>query len=255
MQKLTDEELRAVRFYEGDIPETDRNDPFWGDARAYVTLNALLFDGVHSEYTRVREGKRLNPAMLSDIPRLCGVYRALYTAAQKGAQNADCCGYRVERAGDFRRCLAAGMTQSFTSTCIDGFLPEYGDKQGIVLLTYRVPAGTPVLIFSALLPNYLKASENELLLPPFLRFHAEARTLTDADRCITDMNGAPPAAAYDVYIEPAQHCAGIHMLPDVSCAAGMRIFDAINSGTPEAELSPDDLAEYLRLKANLAAKS
>lgn len=254
MQNLTNNELRAVRFYEGDIPAADRDDPFWGDARAYVTLNALLFGGVQSEYTRVREGKRLNPAMLADIPRLCGVYRALFSAAQKGAQDTECCGYRVERAGDFRRCLTAGMTQAFTSTSRSGFLPEYGDKQEIVLLTYHLPAGTPVLIFAALLPDYLKASENELLLPPFLRFHAESRPMNADDRRITDMDGAPPAAAYDVYIAPAQRGRMTADLPDAPFAAGMRIFDAINAGTPADALPQDDLAAYLRFKARLTAQ-
>ncbi|MBP0988421.1 MAG: hypothetical protein J6S92_09090, partial [Oscillospiraceae bacterium] len=69
-KQLTADELHAVKYYEGDIAADERADSFWGDARAYVTLNALLYDDLATEYTRVREGKHLNPEMLRDLPRL-----------------------------------------------------------------------------------------------------------------------------------------------------------------------------------------
>ncbi|MCQ2407320.1 MAG: hypothetical protein MJ065_02175 [Oscillospiraceae bacterium] len=245
---LTKAEADAVRFYEGDLTGFDLRDPFLNDARAYLTLNALLFDGVRTEYLRVQEGKRLNPAMLADLPRLTSLYRALLSAAQKAAVTEPVCGYRVERTGDFTVCKAAGQTLAFTSTCLSEFLPAYGDKQEIVLLTYHIPPQTPAIIFSQLPGRYLKANENELLLPPYLRFECSERPLTDADREIRDMNGNPPCAAYDLTI-----CAGqqVH-LPDEptmqKCAAGIRIFAQIHAGVPEEQLDPDDLAAYLRCK-------
>lgn len=246
--KLTKEEADAVRFYEGDLTGFDRNDHFLNDARAYVTLNALLFAGVRTEYLRVREGKRLNPAMLADLPRLNALYRALLSAAQKGAAAEKMCGYRVERAEDFTVCKAAGRTLAFTSTCLDGFLPAYGDKQEIVLLTYHIPPQTPAIVFSQLLDNYLKANENELLLPPLLRFDCAERPLTEADRQIRDMNGRPPCAAYDLTVGSGQqvHLPAMPAMRD--CPAGIRIFAQIHAGLPEDALDPSDLAAYLQCK-------
>ena len=248
MRRLTAEEADAVRFYEGDLTGFDLRDPFLNDPRAYLTLNALLFDGVRTEYLRVREGKRLNPAMLADLPRLTALYRALLSASQKGAVTEEVCGYRVERAGDFAVCREAGQTLAFTSTCLSGFLPAYGDKQEIVLLTYRVPPQTPAIIFSQLLDSYLKANEDELLLPPYLRFECAERPLTASDYEIRDMNGAPPCAAYDLTVSAGQQ---VHLpaAPEMqSCAAGIRIFAQIHAGVPEDQLDPDDLAAYLRCK-------
>ncbi len=249
-QVLTPDESRAVRFYEGDIAEDEKDDPFWGDARAYVTLNALLYDDLATEYVRVREGKRLNPAMTADLPRLIKTYAALLSAAEKGAQASEMTGYRVERAADFQVCLERGMTCAFTSTSRSGFLPAYGDKQEIVLLCYHVPAGTPLMIFSLLLDRYLKSGEDELLLPPFLRFDAKKRPLTDADRRITDLNGAPPAAAYDIYIQPQQHiglCADDAALPDIALTV-KRLYADIQQNTPENALDQNDRTAYLQFK-------
>jgi len=41
---LSREEEKALCFYEGDVEQT--GDPFFSDAKAYVTWNALLFDGM-----------------------------------------------------------------------------------------------------------------------------------------------------------------------------------------------------------------
>lgn len=254
MQTLNAEELRALKFYEGDIADADRNDPFWGDARAYVTLNALLYDDLATEYTRVREGKQLNPAMLRDLPRLLGLYRALFSAMQKGGHSEARIGYRVERAADFAACLKKGETIAFTSTALDGFLPAYGDKQGLVLLTCHVPAQTPCAIFSELLDSYLKSSENEMLLPPFLKFRAAPRLLTESDRRITDLNGAPPQAAYDLWFAPQQLriCKDLAALPEIAGTAE-RLYAQIRQGTPESALDAGDRADYLHFKQALAA--
>ena len=253
MKTLHADELRAVKYYEGDIPEDARSDPFRGDARAYVTLNALLYEGLATEYTRLREGKRLNPEMLRSLPRLVELYALLLSAAQKGAQHGDLTGCRVERADDFQICLQKHMTCAFTSTSLGGFLPGYGDKQQIVLLTYHVPAGTPQIIFSQMLDSYLKANEAEMLLPPFLRFREKERPLTEADRQITDLNGAPPVAAYDLYVLPDQTItmqADAGKLPDVFPAAA-RLYAQMQLAVPETKLDPADRAAYLGFKQKL----
>ena len=252
--KLTAEELRAVKYYEGDIPAEDRADPLWGDEKAYCSLNALLFDGLRTEADRIAEGKRLNPALLAQPEMLLSLYRDLFAAAKKGAPSREMTGYRVERSGDFAECAAAGQTMAFTSTCLSGFLSAYGDKRGIVLLTYRIPAGTPCLIFSQMLDRYAKSAEDELLLPPFLRFSVSRRPLTAAEQRITDLAGDPPQAAFDLTVSgfSAVQAAAPPQTPPV-CEAGIRVWTALNAGTPADAIAPEDVQVYLAWKRKLRA--
>ena len=251
---LTASEERAVRYYEGDIPAADRSDPVRGDEKAYVSLNALLFPGLRSEMTRIAEGKRLNTALLAQPDTLLLLYRLLFSAAKKGAQPREMTGFRVERAGDFAACAAAGQTLAFTSTCLSGFLSAYGDKCGIVLLNYRVPAGTPCIIFSQMLSSYAKSAEDELLLPPFLRFDVRERPLTADERRITDLHGDPPQAASALLLT-----GGSVSMPKPSaealtvCEAGIRVWTALNSGVPADALDPDDVSADLAWKEALRA--
>ena len=242
---LTPEEAAAVRFYEGDLTCLPAADPFYADSRAFVSLNALLFPGLGSEITRIREGKRLNPAVLADLPRLTALYSALLSAAKKGAQPRQRESWRVERAEDFAQLAAAGQTLSFTSTSLGGFLPAYGDKQGIVLMHFTVPAMTPCIVMAELLDNYAKADEQELLLPPFLTFSASERALTDAERQITDQNGRPPAAVYEIALT-GQYAAGKPAArPCRVSAQAVSVWAQLNAGTDPAEL-PQAAAESLR---------
>lgn len=254
MKKLNDSELRAVRYYEGDIPPSDRSDPLWGDEKAYCSLNALLFPGLSSEITRIAEGKRLNTALLSAPDTLLMLYRALFSASKKGSQPAKTTGRRVERAGDFAECAVHGHTLAFTSTSLGGFLSAYGDKRGIVLLTYHIPAHTPCIIFSQMLDTYAKANEQELLLPPFLRFSAQERPLTDAEMQITDLEQKPPQAAYDLYLTgETLRQKPVPKPPLAVCEAGIRLWEALNAGTPADVLPQDDVQAYLAWKQQLRA--
>ncbi|MBR5371854.1 MAG: hypothetical protein IK130_06540 [Oscillospiraceae bacterium] len=253
---LTESEQTAVQFYEGDVRQEQSGDPFWGDPRAYCTLNALLFSGLRTERTRIKEGKQMNSAMLSDLPRLLELYGALFSAAKKGAQYHISAGYRVERAADFAVCREAGETLAFTSTCMSGFLPAYGDKHDIVLLTYRIPSHTPLVIFSQLLTSYLKSNEDELLLPPYLHFRCTERPLSEDDRNITDMNGNPPLGAFVLDILLQKQIPGTdapEMLSAEQAEAGIRLFSQLNAGYPDDALHADDVTAYLAFKESLQA--
>lgn len=250
---LTAEEAAAVRFYEGDLTGLPADDPFYADSKGYVSLNALLFPGISSEVTRVSEGKHLNPAIPADLPRLTAIFRALLSAARKGAQPRPTEGFRVERAADFAMLQKAGRTLSFTSTATGGFLPAYGDKQSIVLLHCTVPAGTPCILMAELLDEYRKADEQELLLPPGLTFSADSRPLTDAERRITDQNGNPPAAAYEVrftgqYAPLTQIVREPLPFPAEACA----VWTALNAGTAPEALPPAAVRLLVDRKACLA---
>lgn len=252
MKPLTPDEMRAVKYYEGDTSPWEPDDPFYGDKKAYCTLNCIMFDGLRSELLRVNEGKRLNPAAYDDIPRLTGILRALHSAADKGRLETPRTAYRVERRTDFEACREAGHLLAFTSTALDGFLPAYGDKHSLVLMTFHIPAQTPCIRFAEQLDRYLKYSETELLLPPMLPIRCTERALTDADRLITDMNGDPPAAAYDVTVSPeplAYPQPGT--LPPDAAEAAKRVLTLLNAGTPESGIPAEDVKAYCSLKAYL----
>ena len=242
----TDILRRAVRYYEGDIPASDRDDPFWGDPRAYISINALLFGGLRTERLRVREGKRLNPAFFADPERLYALFRALLAAADIGRRTAPAEGYRVERAEDFAAYMETGETCAFVSTCMSGFLPAYGDKRGIVLLQWEIPAGTPCIVFRELLTDYAKSAEDELLLPPFLRFSCSERALSPQERQITDMEGNPPQHVFVLNAEGMAPGSGQSARSPEPPACAAAVWEALNAG---AEPDPADVAEYLSWKA------
>ena len=41
MEKYTENEIKAIKFYRGDV---SGGDSFYGDGKAYVTLNSLFFE-------------------------------------------------------------------------------------------------------------------------------------------------------------------------------------------------------------------
>ena len=239
---------RAVRYYEGDIPACDREDPFWGDPRAYISINALLFSGLRTERLRIREGKRLNPAFFADAERLFSLLRGLLCAAAEGRRTESAEGFRVERAEDFAEYAQSGETAGFLSTCMSGFLPAYGDKRGIVLLHWRLPPQTPCIVFRELLTDYKKAAEDELLLPPYLRFVCKERAVTPQERRITDMEGAPPQHAYVLTVTGCAQSRSADAEPPVPPACAAEVWARLNAGE---EPDDADAAAYLAWKQAL----
>lgn len=253
MSILNQEEIKAVKFYEGDIAEEDKSDSFWGDPKIYCSLNALLFRALSTEYTRVNEGKVLNTAIFGDYNRLLSVYRNLLTASKKGTLEYDILSYRVERAKDFEQCQKAGKTIAFTSTSTDGFLKEYGDKKDIVLLTYHIPAGTPLIIFEQLLDKYLKNNEKELLLPPHIHFSCKKREFDDTDLTIRDMNGNAPIAAYDLFVHQEVLISGTYPNSTFSdpFENGKSIWEQLNTNKSIEGVETGTLCSYLLWKQKL----
>ena len=250
---LTPEEAAAVRFYEGDLTGLPADDAFCADEKAYVSINALLFPGIGSEITRVKEGKRLNPAIPADLPRLSALYLALLSAAKKGAKSEQAEGFRVERAADFSAVAAAGRTLAFTSTGTGGFLPAYGDKNGIVLLHFTVPTGTPCIDMAQMLPVYRKAEEQELLLPPFLPFWLSERPLTGAERQITDQNGDPPSKAYEITLSGQFAPCAPAKPPLPFSGQALSVWESLNNGADPAALPETAVRTLLRCKKRLTA--
>ncbi|MBR4209951.1 MAG: hypothetical protein IKQ96_07055 [Lachnospiraceae bacterium] len=247
---------QAMMFYEGDATG---DDPFWGDRKAYVTINSLLFPGLRNERARAAEGKRLNPAFLEDIDRLESFYLAMFQGLKKNAVQNDVVTSRVERLQDYEEQKKAGYLFSFTSTSTAGFLTEYGDKKGLALLTFTIPAGTPSVCFADALSHYEKAEEKEILLSPFLKFSVEEQKMDDRFMSILDADGNPPAVyakatvsfskgffkkATETNIEALAYPAG-------GAEAGKRIYQAFNNGQ---EPAPEDEVLFTAFKQVLQGR-
>ena len=254
---LTDAQRAAVKFYEGDVCGSD---PFWGDAKAYVTLNSLFYPGIDTERRRAAEGKRLNPAITSDTERLLRVCIDLLQACKAADISKPRCAYRVERHADYLEMRRAGKTISFTSTSTEGFLAEYGDRIGIALLEFHIPAGIACLPFAEVLEaDYAKSDEQEILLPPGLSLSFSEMELTDQERSIIDAQGNSPVVKCLVNVgesrfapvrdsersqeaEPSPEGQGpASVFDNAGPLASACIYEALNSGR---EPDPADVLRY-----------
>jgi len=144
---LSHKQIKAVKFYQGDVSGTD---PFWGDKKAYCTLNALFFPGIENEIARASEGKKLNPAFLEDTGRLIALCNELLSAFHAMPLENSTVTRRVERLSDYRLRRKLGNTVSFTSTSTAGFLTSYTGKKGLALMRFELPAGTPCLCLDSI---------------------------------------------------------------------------------------------------------
>lgn len=242
MSILNKNEEHSLRFYIGDV---SGNDPFYGDPKAYVTLNSLFFPDIVSETARASEGKMLNPAIISDIPRLLSFFKGLFSAFGKARLQKEYNVFRVERAADFELCRDFKETISMTSTSTAGFLDEYRDRRGIALMRFRLPANSHCINVAEVLDFYAKPEEAEILIPPFMRLEITETFMSDKEKIITDCDGNPPV----ISVSAALKSLSKHEICDFyslsACAAGIRVYDALNSGKIP---NNDDVREYSEWK-------
>jgi len=171
----------SLRFYQNSCGEADAlKDPMYGIPDAYGLINALLFDGISSEKTRVREGKALHPELLDHMPSLLGAVRNIFyffTASVMHGESSSRTLYRTERAAGLEMMMKKGRTISLTSASTKCEFPDYLlEKEGICLLRIQVPAFTPCIDVNALLTEGNEhAEEEEVILPPFLELEIRPR--------------------------------------------------------------------------------
>lgn len=243
--------LKAIRYYEGDV---SGQDPFWSDPKAYVTLNSLFFDGIEAERRRAREKKYLNPEIIKDPVRLFSLLKDLLSAFEaSGTERITC---RVERYEDYLEMKEKGMTVSFTSTSLDGFLKEYSDRIGIALMIFHIPSKAPVLAFGEVLKEeYLKAQENEILLPPGLSVELKEILLEEEDLEIKDALGDPPIVKCEAYIKERKTFRNSGLSSPVcdlkGPQSGTRVYEALNEGI---EPEPEDIEIYTEWKKKFIEK-
>lgn len=204
--------IDALRFYGGDIRMRNANgqlagasrDAFWGDKEAYRTLNALLFSGISSEYSRVAiEGHRLNPVFAERIEETINLYLNIFRlmcAVRSSKADSVIIAKRVEREAALA-VYEQGVTSSFVSASKKEFDSTFADKHGIILLELQVENNVPYIDFEHVLSGeeYLHAEEKEVLLPPFLEITMNKMELTMIEkRRLKDMNNKPPKEKYSV---------------------------------------------------------
>ncbi|MDD5791827.1 MAG: hypothetical protein PUD22_04525 [Erysipelotrichaceae bacterium] len=239
---LSEMEYQAIRYYQGDVKG---NDPFYGDSKAYVTINSLFFRGIETEIRRAREGKRLNPEILKDKKRLHDLLSSLLDVMSNSVDQ-NCICYRVERYADYLQMKKEGHTISFTSTSLKGFLEYYQDREGIVLMEFMIEKGTPCFSYQELLQDdYLKKDEQEVLLPPGLNLTFEEVPLSAKERTIKDNKGLPPVLKVRCHIKgQCSYARNVYPASD-NYQAIKRLFAAINNNLP---INDEDLAYYLAFK-------
>lgn len=243
---LTENEKNALRYYIGDV---SGNDPFYGDSKAYITLNSLFFPNIYTEKARTAEGKFLNPTVIADIPRLMGCFESLFSAFSKSAIDKNVSVYRVERMADFLLCCQNSATISLTSTSTAGFLNSYRDRRGIALLKFRLPVGINCIDIARTLDNYSKPDEAEILLPPFMSINITEKTLSNSELNITDIDGMPPEISCEINPIGISPCdTKIPDLPSKGELAGQRVYAALNSHVIPNE---EDIALYSEWKMTL----
>ncbi len=246
--------LDAIRFYEGDVEASE--DSLYSDAKAYVTFNAIYFDGIENEQIKRLEHKKLNPQFIQrykEIYEEDGVAHQLLKQMAKDIPHPVYHTTRVERLADFVSMQKAQRTIAFTSTSTGSFLSQYGDKQGIVLLEFVIPSHIPCIDFASVLPHYAKTEEAEVLLPPFLSLQMEEVPLSQEESNILDREGNGPVGKYKVT------CTGMDLetipyvpVTDEMLKNSMALYQQLEDCVP---IHTEYVESYLQFKQAMQAKT
>ncbi|MCR5794983.1 MAG: hypothetical protein K6G61_06530 [Solobacterium sp.] len=241
---------KAYRYYVG---ETDLSDPFFSDPKAYVTLNALLFEGITTETARIRENRKLDPVFLIEMDKTARLLKELDSLIRThGHPKSDRTVWRVERLEDYAVMKRTGILQSFLSTSKNGFLDSYTDKIGLVLMTFHLKNDDPYIDAAEELSPYPKPEEAEITLPPFIRADFIERDPNEEEAAIRDRDGKKPAVICDVFLKrETEVFADAGHISDEDIHRSVRLYDSMNRGEG---ILPDDLKSYLKVKAYIRAQ-
>ena len=214
---LTEKEINAIRFYQGDVrkriggtcfSKSERESGFFGIPKAYKTMNCLMFEGIDNEKERIAEDmSSLNPQIFREIEKVVDVYydvfRAMCKCAKAGENDKKLQTlYRTDRGISVEEMKKQGKTISFTSTSKDSCPKEYfRKKKKLTLLEIVMPSDIPCLDFEKIFGSeYYFADQKEILLPPFLCAHFYEGKLTEEEKEYRDAEGMPPQGKYTVVL-------------------------------------------------------
>lgn len=262
----TQREYRSLRFYQGDTASVcaeGASGSFYAAKSAYRTLNALMYDGIENERTRIfHEHRQLHPQLLADVEEILRVYKDIFTimkwetVGRCGAKREPITTYRAERKQALDS-LKNGYTVSFTSTSKNETTKEaFSKKDGLVLLSFTIPAGIPFVEMNEVLGDDNPYSEQEeVLLPPFLRFTAAKARLRPEEAEYRDMNGKPPVGKYELCLsehlpvmeadEAGRERARMYLTEPRHIAQAAHVLEAMNRGL---EAGTEDVNRYIAWK-------
>lgn len=246
---VTEKEMDAVRFYEGDLrkslengqfSESLNNEGLFGIPSAYKTMNCLMFDGIGNEKERIREKSgSLKPDVFLEAEKVvevfCDIYRAMCKNAAEKKNAVKQLVYRTERGISVQE-LKKGQTVSFTSTSKENDPEDFlKEKSGLTLLDFIFSSEIPHLDFEELFgEDYLFKGQKEILLPPFLEIEMEPLKLTSAELQYRDADSRPPSGKYLVLVK------------------GMRWDDVNINAEPEAVFEPERCRQAAELLAKIS---
>ncbi|MGM9940610.1 MAG: hypothetical protein ACI32N_01295 [Bulleidia sp.] len=240
-----------LKWYSGDVSAYDPSDPLYGDPRAYVTLNALLFEGMETEQARVAEGRRLNPAFIQRVEETVSLIRGIDSCLTPLSE--PCIVRRVERLSDYSVFIQSGKMPSFISTSDAGFLSSYQDKFGLVFMEMHLHEGVRCVRLEDVLDEYRKENEKEVLLGYDCPITIRQIPIPEQYAGVKDGRGDPVVvyAVVDVWPQRYEKKAETGLSDDM-IDASVRVYDCLNHGVEPDET---DIRRYLALKQYIQQQS
>lgn len=247
MQILNDEEIKALKYYEGDLTIQDTSD-YFSNPKAYVTFNSLFFEGLETERARTNEGRMLDIAIGTNPQEVLHMSKNLISAMKKYPHDM-LHTYRVERLVDYQEFKKYKMLPSFISTSTNGFLDAYKDKKDLVLMDIWIDSDALCIPYQEALHQYQKKEEGEVLLAPYAMIDIEELPISEEVKEIQDCNGNPPK----VYCKVMVHGTTTQTYPEISLDKNYKeavrsVYLSLNFKKEPQQIYID---EYLNYKAYL----
>lgn len=215
MYRITSSEIVSLKIYQGSISGlSDSEDShiclseFLSCKGVYQLLNLLMFPGIENEIARIcKERKEIPVKLLENLEDIITIYRDIFSIMFKfphisKLNNMEALHiYRKDRMQSMQM-VNAGYTYSFTSC---SFLDDVGqffkDKDGLLLLECDILSSIPHVVLNEVLGENKYQSQEEVLLPPFLKFRKKKMPYTSKELKYRDKNDEPPKAKYLLEIE------------------------------------------------------
>lgn len=212
---ITTEEVNSLKFYQGDIngylinsseDKSKYESNFYKTRSAYHILNMLMYPGIDNEITRIcNENKKLPIHLIESIDELLFIYKNIFSAMCKyknhHKKNGTIYAFRKDRIQS-KNALSQNYLPSITSCSLENNIDNYFlKKDGILLLEYEIPNYVPHIILNDVISDSVFQYQNEILLPPFLRFEKVALEFTEEEYSYRDINDEPPKEKYLIKIK------------------------------------------------------
>lgn len=203
MNQITEQELKAIRFYMGD-EEIVNQKIYLGGNQAYNTINALLHQGIQNEIDLIKEGRKLEiinqEHLLSILSLICDIYTAMVKYQKNNENNLKT--YRIDRESTIQAMKKNHQIEGFFSTCKYGYLEEYAHiKSKVILLEVIRQKDVPYLDFEDLFNGYYaKPQEAEILLPFDTKIESikKVRITREEKMRYYDLHGNQPVGKYQI---------------------------------------------------------